>query len=290
MPRPKVSVLMTAFNREKFIGESITSVLKSTLEDFELLVVDDNSKDATVDIARAFARTDNRVKVHVNAENLGDYNNRNRAAAFASGDYLKYVDSDDIIYPYCLQAMLDCMQAFPAAGLGLSRPYSADGAFPICLSPGEAYTEHFLGPGLLNNAPLSAIIKRDLFEAAGGFSGKRYVGDGELWLKLARTCSVVKMPLGLTWWRSHPEQEMAYETASRSVIALRFQLNIQALEHPQCPLSPAHRSKALRRVRRDFALEVLQVARRGHLRDAITMYRATGLATRDVVMGVLRHG
>jgi len=278
---------MTAYNREKYIGEAIVSVLNSTFADFELLVVDDGSKDRTVEIARDFAGRDARVRVYVNPENLGDYHNRNRAAALARGDYLKYVDSDDLIYPYCLQAMLDFMKPFPEAALGLSRPYAAAGPYPACLSPTAAYTQHFLGSGLLSNAPLSAIIRRSCFEAVGGFSGKRHVGDSDLWLRLARSYSVVQMPVGLTWWRSHAEQEAAYELASRSVIGLRFQLNVEALEHPQCPLPGQDRMKALRKLRREFAQELVQLVRRGHVREAFGIYGATGLVTRDMAAGVI---
>ena|SRR5674476_1029541 len=91
MLHPAVSVLMTAYNREKYIAEAIESVLAQTFTDFELVVVDDGSKDHTVDIARRYSK-DPRVSVHINEKNLGDYPNRNRAASLARGRYLKYLD------------------------------------------------------------------------------------------------------------------------------------------------------------------------------------------------------
>ncbi|HEV2714429.1 MAG TPA: glycosyltransferase family A protein, partial [Terriglobales bacterium] len=98
MATPLVSVLMTAYNREKYIAEAIESVLASNFKDFELIIVDDCSKDRTAEIARRYT-SDSRVQVHVNEKNLGDYPNRNRAASLARGKYLKYLDSDDVIYP-----------------------------------------------------------------------------------------------------------------------------------------------------------------------------------------------
>ena len=95
---PLVSVLMTAYNREKYIEEAIGSVLASTYTYFELIIVDDCSKDKTVEIAKKYERMDERVKVYINETNLGDYPNRNKAASYASGEYLKYVDSDDLVY------------------------------------------------------------------------------------------------------------------------------------------------------------------------------------------------
>src|SRR5690606_2521559 len=100
MSTPLVSVLMTVYNREKYIAEAIKSVLASTYQNWELIIVDDQSMDNSVAIAQSFAQKDPRIQVHVNKENLGDYPNRNRAASYAKGKYLKYVDSDDLIYPY----------------------------------------------------------------------------------------------------------------------------------------------------------------------------------------------
>jgi glycosyltransferase involved in cell wall biosynthesis len=73
---PLVSVLMTAYNREKYIADAISSVLNSTYKNFELIIVDDGSKDATVQIAKQFEAKDERVTVYQNEKNLGDYNNR----------------------------------------------------------------------------------------------------------------------------------------------------------------------------------------------------------------------
>src|SRR5664279_4015758 len=96
--QPLVSVLMTAYNREKYIAEAIESVLSSTYTNFELIIVDDGSKDNTVNIARRYELQDSRIKVYINTTNLGDYPNRNHAAGFAIGKYIKYIDADDAIY------------------------------------------------------------------------------------------------------------------------------------------------------------------------------------------------
>src|SRR5947207_2038625 len=119
MTAPLVSVLTTAYNREKYIAEAIESVLACSFKDFELIIVDDCSADRTVAIGRRYP-SESRVRVHVNEKNLGDYPNRNRAASLAQGRYLKYVDSDDVIYPHGLEAMVGMMERFPDSGLGLA--------------------------------------------------------------------------------------------------------------------------------------------------------------------------
>lgn len=206
---PLVSVLMTSYNRERYIGSAIQSVLASTFKDFELIIVDDGSKDETVNIANAFAADDKRVRVYINEKNLGDYPNRNKAASYAKGKYIKYVDSDDYIYPWGLQVMVETMEQFPEAALGFcSMEQNFKKIFPFVLNPKEAYEYHYMGPGLFKRAPLSAIIRRDVFESYGGFKPIRMAGDFEMWQRLAQKCSIVLMPQGMVWYRCHDAQEV----------------------------------------------------------------------------------
>ena len=190
MSKPIVTVLTTTYNREAFIAAAIESVLSSFHSDFELIVVDDCSSDNTVGIARKYEKLDKRVKVYVNEKNLGDYVNRNKAAAYASGKYIKYLDSDDLLYPHGLQVMVYSMEQFPESGFGVcSKGEDFPNPFPICLAPRETYLEHFRGYGHFFRSPGSAIIRKSAFDKVGGFSGKRYTGDMELWFKLAQKYS-----------------------------------------------------------------------------------------------------
>ncbi|ULQ56257.1 glycosyltransferase [Flavihumibacter rivuli] len=209
MERPLVSVLMTSYNREKYIADAIESVLASTWKELELIICDDGSKDKTVEIARAYAEKDTRVKVFINERNLGDYPNRNKAASHAQGKYLKYVDADDLIYPWGLAHLVECMEANPVAGWGLcSLNQDKERIFPFVLKPEQAYLYHYKGPGLFHKAPLSAIIRKDVFNAVGGFSNMRMVGDFEMWHRLGQRYPVLLMPHGMVWYRVHGEQEM----------------------------------------------------------------------------------
>jgi glycosyltransferase involved in cell wall biosynthesis len=238
MSPPVVSVLMTAYNREKFIGQAIESVLASNFADFELIITDDCSGDNTVAIARAYAEKDPRVKVFLNEKNLGDYPNRNQAAAHATGKYLKYLDSDDIIYYYGLDVMVNYMERFPDAGFGLSSSSLIDiPPFPMCVTPVETYRENFNGFGHFDRSPGSGIIRRDAFQQVGGFSGKRMIGDYEFWFKIARYYKMVKLPSDLYYYRwSHGEQETGTAYA-QEYPALKEQVLNEALQHPDCPLS-----------------------------------------------------
>ena len=206
---PLVSVLMTAYNREKYIAQAIESVLASSYKNFELIIVDDCSSDNTIEIAKKYQQQDSRIKVHVNEKNLGDYPNRNKAASYAKGKYLKYVDADDYIYPAGLELLIQMMEKFPNAGWGLcSLEQYIKKPFPFELTPREAYEYNYFGPGLFHKAPLSSIVKREVFEQSGGFSSIRMAGDFEMWHRLAQQHNVVLMPDGIVWYREHDAQEI----------------------------------------------------------------------------------
>lgn len=205
---PLVSVLMTAYNREKYIGEAIESVLASTYTNFELIITDDGSKDKTVEIARGYAAKDERVKIFINEKNLGDYPNRNHAASLAVGKYLKYVDADDYLYPWGLDILVKCMEDNPEAGWGLcSLVQYKKQPYPILLHPKQIFEYNYFGPGIFHKAPLSSIIKKEVFDAVDGFKPLRMVGDFEMWNRLALDYSVVLICDGVVWYREHEEQE-----------------------------------------------------------------------------------
>lgn len=208
---PLVSVLMTSYNREKFITDAIMSVLSSTYQNWELIVSDDTSSDNTVSIAKQFADKDSRIKVYVNETNLGDYPNRNRAASLATGKYIKYVDSDDLIYKHTLQVMVDFMEEHPGTALGVSSTVgNTKQPFPHLFTPENALRHHFFVKNFLDCAPTGSIINRSIFNELGGFSGRRMIGDVEFGFMCAVKYPVLLLPPGLVFWREHGDQEVFY--------------------------------------------------------------------------------
>jgi teichuronic acid biosynthesis glycosyltransferase TuaG len=91
-----VSIVMPAYNSEKYIREAITSVIQQTYSDWELIVVDDGSKDNTVEIIEDFSKKDSRVKLHRNEKNLGVSATRNKGISLAVGEWIAFLDSDDM--------------------------------------------------------------------------------------------------------------------------------------------------------------------------------------------------
>jgi glycosyltransferase involved in cell wall biosynthesis len=269
---PTASVLTTVYNREKYIAACIESVLASTYKDWELIIVDDQSKDRSVAIAQEYAARDARIKVYVNEKNLGDYPNRNQAAAYAKGKYLKYLDADDLIYPHGLQIMVETMEAHPECALGISQEVAEDlKPYPFVMTPQETFRREFLQRGVLGLGPTGTIIRRDAFERLGGFTGTRYIGDTEMWYQLAMSYPVVKMVPGLTFWRQHDEQQIVMEKQDFKIIGIRFLHSIATLKDPNLPLSQTEKDIALQKVRRRFARQLLRLLKQGQVQIATSI-------------------
>lgn len=233
--KPLISILMTAFNRERYIGSAIESVLSSTYTNFELIIVDDGSTDGTVSIVNEFIRKDNRIKLFINERNLGDYPNRNYAASLANGKYIKYVDSDDFIYPHGIEVMVSSMEKYPEAGWGICS-LKADKIypFPFMLEPKSAYEYHFFGPGLFHKGPLTTIFKKSVFEDVNGFNPGRMISDADMWHKLGLIYPVVLMQDGLVWQRLHDDQELNDQS---NYIVDGARIKWKYLLDPKCPLT-----------------------------------------------------
>ncbi|MHC5738542.1 glycosyltransferase family 2 protein [Nostoc sp.] len=101
---PKVSVIIPAYNTEAYIAKAIESALEQTLDDIEVIIVDDGSTDKTVEIAKSF--TDQRLKIMVNQQNLGVSAARNRALRAAQGEWIAVLDSDDWYVPERLEKLV----------------------------------------------------------------------------------------------------------------------------------------------------------------------------------------
>lgn len=114
---PLVSVLMPAYNAEPFIDETIQSILRQTLVSFELVIVDDCSKDRTFEIAKTYAHMDSRIYVTRNHSNLGIAANRNKAVGLAKGKYIAWQDADDISLPLRLELQSAFLTSNPRVGI-----------------------------------------------------------------------------------------------------------------------------------------------------------------------------
>jgi glycosyltransferase involved in cell wall biosynthesis len=207
MPKPELSfsVVMPAYNAARTIRAAISSVLAQTFQDFELIVVDDESKDETLEIARKFA--DPRIKT-LTCEHSGIAATRNVGIAISRGKYVSFLDSDDVWLPSYLETMGTALDQEPNAAMAYGDAWMMDDATrrigrskamaasnpPIPSPPGP---HEFLIRLLHGNFVfVSATVRRSVLLSVGGFDETlASAEDYDLWLRVvARGCRVVRPP------------------------------------------------------------------------------------------------
>ena len=114
-----ISVVMPVFNGEKYLKESILSILNQTYKDFEFIIIDDGSQDDSLSIINSF--NDSRIKVIRNHHNLGIRKSRHRANKIAQGKYIAIFDCDDIARPTKLQEQFDVMTKDPSIDICFAK-------------------------------------------------------------------------------------------------------------------------------------------------------------------------
>lgn len=212
--RPAVSVCIPAYNGSRFIAASIESVLAQTMQDFELVVIDDASSDGTLDIVRQFK--DERIRLFCNPANTGIGTNWNRAVRECRGRHIKLLCQDDLLYVECLArqaAVLDDQANADVAlvcarrdiidqndrivlrGRGLfhqsGRVESADAIRRIVRSGTNAIGE-----------PAAVMFRAEAYGNAGGFDGSNpYMIDLDCWCRLLRLGSLYVLPETLCAFR-----------------------------------------------------------------------------------------
>lgn len=166
-----ISIIVPVYNMEKYLRECVDSILAQSYEDIEVILVDDGSKDASLDICREYEEKDSRVRV-IHKENGGQGSARNMALDMASGEYVGFIDSDDWIerdmYAYLVGlleendadiACCDVLNVYEDGTVeGSSCPKET-----VVLSKYEALSHRLNGSGLVTDSPCNKLYKRELF-------------------------------------------------------------------------------------------------------------------------------
>jgi glycosyltransferase involved in cell wall biosynthesis len=188
MKNPRVSVVVTTYNRAKALERCIASVLAQSLVDFELIVVDDASQDGSAEVAASFH--DERLHYERLAQNAGaPARPRNVGAALATAPLLFIFDSDDTMLPGCLASFVDAFAAQPRLGLAWSWKNLLDreGHIVRVEKRDRVLREPRLPFALVYGPGANGLaIRREVFQHLGGFDeALPRMDDHELWLRFA---------------------------------------------------------------------------------------------------------
>ncbi len=193
-PTPLVSVCIPSFNHERTIRQAIDSVLGQSFRDFEFLVVDDASSDATASIVAAYS--DPRLRLVRNPANLGMVRNWNRCLELTSAPFVQFLFADDYLLPGCLDRKVEALSIAPDITLVFSGSRIVDSAGRILLTRKPfARDRVFAGPALARQSfrtrnlfgePSNVLFRRSFLARTGPFHEDiTYSVDWDLWLRLA---------------------------------------------------------------------------------------------------------
>ncbi len=271
---------MVTFNSEPFIHEAISSVLEQEFDDFELVICDDHSTDATWRIVKQFS--DPRIRACRNANNLGEYRNRNKALGFSRGKYLIYIDGDDYLYPNGLVTMVGLMERFPNVAFACARPPSEKFIYPVELTPHQFCSCLFLGPAILGADFTQVMFRTECLRALGGFDGRFRSGDvqSQILLGLQQNCLLING--GLAWWRRRPGQASEALIRDRSHIVETAQISLEIMGRKEFPLSISDTKKARANIARMVGRNMVKCALQGRLALAARLLLRSGIRLTDL--------
>ena len=186
MASPRVTAIVIFLDEEDFLAQAAASVLRQSFADWELLLVDDGSSDASPEIARGLARQDARIRYlcHPDRVNRGMSASRNLGLAHARGEFVGFLDADDLWLPEKLADQVAVLEGEPAASLIYGRTLiwhswdagadQADFCYELGVAPNRRYAPPLLFNLLIENRAQSpttcnALMRRTLFDAVGGF-------------------------------------------------------------------------------------------------------------------------
>mgnify|MGYP001570064879 FL=1 len=212
--QPLISVIMACYNAAPFVEQAVTSVLRQSLGNTEVVVVDDGSDDASPDIVQRLSETHpGRVRLKY-LEHSGPYPARNLGLGEARGEYIAFLDADDWWREDCLELLLSSLQASKAdlvyCGWQNVGQHKLD---PQPYIPPE-YEADDLVAAFLKGCPWpihAALVRKPVLDAVGGFSERYFSSmDYDLWLRvLAHTANIVRVPEVLAYYRWHGDGQIS---------------------------------------------------------------------------------
>jgi len=185
--RDLISIIMPAYNCEKYIAAAVQSVIEQTYDNWELIIVNDCSTDNTPNIIKDFQRKDSRIKIYENAQNLGVSATRNRCISEASGEWVAFLDSDDMWDARKLDLQIKYAQKNTAGFIFTGASYIDEN--------GEKYKGIFEIP---EKAAYKDLLKQNVISCSSAMAKREYFDDVKMenddihedfcvWLRILRS-------------------------------------------------------------------------------------------------------
>lgn len=205
---PLVSVIVPCYNGEAYIAETLRSVLEQSLEELELIVLNDGSVDGSEVVIQSF---DDPRLLYVSKSNSGVADTRNQGVELAGAPLIAFLDADDIYEPSNLQKKIDFLDEYPDIGLVHGDFEHFDASGPLKIERKAECVEDALHAILefrtMVNGTLTAVMRKSLLQEAGGFDTRlSTAADRDLWIRIAARTRIGYIGGSLARYRQHPAQ------------------------------------------------------------------------------------
>lgn len=190
MTKPRVSVILPAYNAERFIGEAIDSILAQTYRDFELIIINDGSTDLTPDIIRQYAKKDKRIRFFNNRKNRGLIYVLNMGLRKVRGEYIARMDADDVSMPTRFEKQVAYLDANPDVGvlgtlIEVFGLYMGHGIQKPVVELSDLITDNYVAhPTVMIRA---SVMRKHGFQYNPEY---KHVEDYELWMRMVQVTKI----------------------------------------------------------------------------------------------------
>lgn len=201
---PRISVVMSVYNGEKYLREAIESILRQTFTDFEFIIVNDGSTDSSLEIIQSYP--DERIRLINNEKNIGLTKSLNKALKLAGGEYIARQDADDISLPNRFEEQMKYFEEHPETALlgtsfyRIGRDGEVIGKRIALANPdNKLRQENQFMHG-------SVMFRKEVIDNLGGYNELiRYSQDYELWLRIAKHYQTRNLTRVLYQFRHHDD-------------------------------------------------------------------------------------
>ena len=206
--QPKISVIMPVYNGERYLRESIESVIGQTFKDFEFIIINDGSKDNSLKIIEEYRLKDNRIKI-IEQENSGVIQALNNGIKIAKGEYIARMDADDVSLPERLEKQIFFLEKEKAVLCGSwAITINEEGKEIDKMNyPKSTWLKNKLY--LLRGNPFihpTVMFKKEEIVKIGLYKNHRHIEDYELWTRVVSKYKSINIPEYLLKYRIHNDQ------------------------------------------------------------------------------------
>jgi glycosyltransferase involved in cell wall biosynthesis len=268
----KLSVIIASYNHQEYIAQTLRSIEEQTFQDFEIILVDDGSRDRTVDVARSVR---SRAQICTQT-NQGVVAARNRGVDLAKGRYICFVDSDDIVLPTRFDEQVAVLDRDPEIGLVFADAWIIDSAgerigkfsdvYPVV--PGDV--AEMLMLHYCFTPMITVMVRTDVLRTTGPFRKPGPISDYIKWIEIAHISRTHYDPEPLGCWRRHVESTSKRANKVKSYAKTRAALKKLLRMYPD--LHTKIGRAMTKRFARSYFLTAFWLAADGHVARARKYY------------------